>query len=87
MRCDTRTTSLISEEMKITAMPPWARRRICSMISCLAATSMPRVGSSRIKRRGSMAIQRARMAFCWLPPESRPMGLSTLSVLMPSSFT
>ncbi len=40
------------------------------MISCLAATSMPRVGSSRISSRGSVASQRASSAFCWLPPES-----------------
>ena len=57
------------------------------MISCLAATSMPRVGSSRISRRGSVASQRASIAFCWLPPESRPIGVSTLAVLMPSALT
>ena len=60
----------ISDEMNSTAMPPRASARISSMISCLAATSMPRVGSSRISSRGSVASQRASIAFCWLPPES-----------------
>ena len=36
----------------------------------LAPTSMPRVGSSRIRMRGSRASQRASTTFCWLPPES-----------------
>ena len=57
------------------------------MSSCLAATSMPRVGSSRISTRGCVASQRAMMAFCWLPPESWPMGVSMLAVLMPSAAT
>ena len=47
------------------------------MISCLAATSMPRVGSSRISSCGSVASQRASIAFCWLPPESGAIGVST----------
>ena len=47
---------------------------------------MPRVGSSRINSRGWVASQRAIMAFCWLPPDSRPIGVSTLAVLMPSAL-
>ena len=57
------------------------------MSSCLAATSMPRVGSSRISTRGCVASQRAMIAFCWLPPESWPIGVSMLAVLMPSAAT
>ena len=58
------------------------------MISCLAATSMPRVGSSRISRRGCVASQRASMAFCWLPPESWPIGsLDARRSSMPSAAT
>ena len=37
--------------------------------ACLAPTSMPRVGSSISTTRGSVASQRARTTFCWLPPE------------------
>ena len=44
------------------------------MISACAPTSMPRVGSSRMSSRGSVASQRASSTFCWLPPESRPIG-------------
>ena len=52
------------------AMPLSHRSITCCMISALAPTSMPRVGSSRISIRGSVASQRASSAFCWLPPES-----------------
>ena len=55
------------------------------MISCFAATSMPRVGSSRISMRGSVASQRASSAFCWLPPESSRIGMSMLAARMPSA--
>ena len=51
-------------------------------ISVLVPTSMPRVGSSRIRKLGSVASHRARMAFCWLPPESCLMGVSRLAVLI-----
>ena len=50
--------------------------RIRRMISAWAPTSMPRVGSSRISRRGSVASQRASSAFCWLPPDNSPIGRS-----------
>ena len=54
------------------------------MISCLAPTSMPRVGSSRISSFGSVASQRASSTFCWLPPESSPIGCSGAGGRMPS---
>ena len=47
-----RTTSSNSEEMKMTPIPCLLRFRISSMISSLAPTSMPRVGSSRIRTIG-----------------------------------
>ncbi len=47
---------------------------------------MPRVGSSRISSRGSVASQRASSTFCWLPPDSRPIGVSMSAVLMPSAL-
>ncbi len=44
---------------------PFSRRLSMSlMISACAPTSMPRVGSSRMSSSGSVASQRARMAFC-----------------------
>jgi hypothetical protein len=54
------------------------------MISNFAATSMPRVGSSRINSFGSVASQRASSTFCWLPPDSSPIGCSASRALMPS---
>ena len=64
MRSETRTTSSISAEMNSTAVPPRASSRISFISSCLAAMSMPRVGSSSISTRGCVASQRAMMAFC-----------------------
>lgn len=55
-----------------------------SMMSNFAATSMPRVGSSRISSFGSVASQRASSTFCWLPPDSSPIGCSASRALMPS---
>ena len=55
-------------------------------ISCLAPTSMPRVGSSRISSVGSVASQRASSTFCWLPPESSRIGCSMPAHLMPSEL-
>ena len=52
-----------------------AQARIRRMISAWAPTSMPRVGSSRISRRGAVASQRASSTFCWLPPDSSPIGV------------
>jgi hypothetical protein len=54
------------------------------MMSNFAATSMPRVGSSRISSFGSVASQRASSTFCWLPPDSSPIGCSASRALMPS---
>ena len=43
-------------------------RTISRWISALAPTSMPRVGSSRISRRGLVASHLPSTIFCWLPP-------------------
>ena len=64
------TTSSSSDEIRITAMPWAARSLISAWISAFAPTSMPRVGSSRSRTRGSRQRTRARRTFCWLPPES-----------------
>ena len=48
---------------------PWparSDRRRCT--SALVPTSMPRVGSSMISSRGSVASHLAMTTFCWLPP-------------------
>ena len=57
-------------------MPSSQSFSISRMISACAPTSMPRVGSSRIRKRGSVASQRARMTFCWLPPDRNLIGFS-----------
>ena len=44
---------------------------------------MPRVGSSSTTTRTDSDSQRARMAFCWLPPESKPMGVAAEAVRTP----
>ena len=43
---------------------------------------MPRVGSSRISRLGWRQSQRARITFCWLPPDRLRTGVVGLGVLM-----
>lgn len=57
------------------------------MISACAPTSMPRVGSSRMRKRGEVASHRARITFCWLPPESSFTGFSMSVVRMSSALT
>ncbi len=63
------STSGISDEIMITATPWPARREIKRWISALAPTSMPRVGSSRIRIFGPVISQRPISTFCWLPPD------------------
>ena len=63
-----------------------ASERIRRWISPLAPTSMPRVGSSRIRMSGFIASQRASSTFCWLPPESSRIFWSGPEHLMPSSL-
>ena len=63
------STSGISEEIMITATPSPASLQIRRWISAFAPTSMPRVGSSRIRIFGLVSSQRAISTFCWLPPE------------------
>ncbi len=76
-----------SEEMTSTAMPCAARSRISRWISPRAPMSTPRVGSSRISTLGPRSSQRPITTFCWLPPLSRPTGVSTDGVLIASSRT
>ena len=86
MRWLVRRTSSSSDEMKTHDMPCSARDRTSFWMSAFVPTSMPRVGSSRMSRRGSVASQRARMTFCWLPPLRFLTGWSADGVAMLSSL-
>ena len=55
-------------------------------ISVFVPMSMPRVGSSRIRKSQFVASHRARMTFCWLPPDSCLTSVSRLAVLISRSF-
>ena len=58
------STSGISDEIIMTATP-WPASSLMSLwISALAPTSMPRVGSSRMRMRGFVISQRAISTFC-----------------------
>ena len=86
MRWLVRSTSSSSDEMKTHDLPSSARSSTSFWMSALVPTSMPRVGSSRISRRGSVASQRARITFCWLPPLRFLTGWSADGVAMFSSL-
>jgi len=61
--------------------PKAARSEMMRWTSSMAAASMPRVGSSRIRIRGRVASHWAMTTFCWWPPQrlwtvcSRPAAL------------
>ena len=80
--CITSTRSLMpstsgsSLEIIRIAMPCCASRPISAWISDLAPTSMPRVGSSMIRMRGSVSSHLPSTTFCWLPPDSWPTTCS-----------
>src|SRR5690606_23588498 len=84
IRSDRRVTSSSSAEMNRTDMPSSESSATRRWMSAFAPTSMPRVGSSRMSRRGSMRSQRARRTFCWLPPERFLTGRSGLAGRMSS---
>lgn len=64
--------------------PSAQRVSIRRIISAWAPTSMPRVGSSRIRNCGLVSSQRESSTFCWLPPERNSIGCSALGVRIPS---
>lgn len=86
MRSAPSISSSMSEEMSSTASPSPASSSMSPWTSALAPTSMPRVGSSSSRTRGSRQSQRARSTFCWLPPESSPTFCSGLDALIRSRF-
>ncbi len=69
------------------ATPRSARSAMIRWTSALAATSMPRVGSSSTRMRGLVASHFARTTFCWFPPERSLTACSRLATLMRSAFT
>ena len=86
IRSDTASTSGNSDEIIMMAMP---RAASCTRIWCtsaLAPTSTPRVGSSTISTFGSRASQRARMTFCWLPPDRPSIACSGEAMRIDSVF-
>ena len=66
------------------------RSRCSTMRRCtnsMEPTSSPRVGWLASSNRTSRLISRARMTFCWLPPDSVPTGRSAEGVLTSYSST
>src|SRR5260370_4257931 len=75
-RSQTLINSSSSEDTSSTPHPLLERSTISLIISLLALTSSPRVGSSRRNKRGFAASQRPNTIFCWFPPLRVPTALS-----------
>src|SRR6185369_7634535 len=73
-------TSGRSEEIMMMPMPSAASSPIIACTSAFAPTSIPRVGSSRIRRDGWVLSHLLNITFCWFPPESKATGRSTEGV-------
>ena len=71
-------TSGSSDEMRMMPMPSWASSSMRAWTSALAPTSMPRVGSSRMRTLGLSASHLASATFCWLPPDRRLTAMSSV---------
>ena len=74
--------SSISEEMKVTLTPSSASLSTSFCISTFVPISIPRVGSSRMRYSGWVISQRARITFCWFPPDRDLMGVLVDAVLI-----
>ncbi len=70
-----------SEEIMMIAFPLRASWLMMRYTSSFAPTSMPRVGSSRMKISGPVRSHFARTTFCWLPPDSSLTVCCTLRIL------
>ena len=81
------STSGSSDETNITPMPLLLSLFIRLYISTLAATSIPRVGSSKIITLASRMSHLPTTIFCWLPPERFFTSLFIDGVFIFSSFT
>ncbi len=81
MRCDAQ--ALADLRCGVDDSHPCLARSASSLkTSALAPMSMPRLGSSRRRTSGSVASILPMTTFCWLPPESEPIGAPPPSVLM-----
>ena len=67
--------------------PSAARSETIRCTSAFAATSIPRVGSSRIRIRGRVASHFAITTFCWLPPDKSFTTCSRVAMRMRSEET
>ena len=70
MRSESLSTSSKSAEMSSTAHPASRWATIWLWMNSVAPMSRPRVGYTATSRDGLPSSSRARMTFCWLPPES-----------------
>ena len=66
-----------SDEIIRIATPSRASPRIRSWMPAFAPTSMPRVGSSKIRTPGWIASHLASTTFCWLPPDRKRTSCSS----------
>ena len=66
--------------------PSSASRLMSSWISAMAPTSTPRVGSSKMIRRGCCTSPLPITTFCWLPPESSTTLASSLMARIAQRF-
>src|SRR5262249_13639057 len=76
MRSESERISSSSRETSRTALPSSRSSISRRWTNSIAPTSSPRVGWAATSTRGSRSISRARMTFCWLPPERAPPGVS-----------
>ena len=81
-----RIISSVSEEINVTLIPSDASFNTNFWISIFVPTSIPRVGSSKIRYSGCVSSHLARITFCWLPPESDLIGVSAEAVLISISL-
>ena len=70
-------TSGSSLEIRTIPSPEAARSEMMRWTSTFAPMSTPRVGSSRMSTRGSVASHFAMTTFCWFPPDSASISSST----------
>src|SRR5450830_410476 len=85
-RSDSSRISGSSDEMNTMETPESASSAIIRCTSLLAWTSIPRVGSSRIRSLGTVASHLAMTTFCWFPPERLEIACSRFVSLMSSDL-
>src|SRR5215208_4850615 len=76
MRSESERISSSSSETSRMALPSSRSSISLRCTTSIAPTSRPRVGWAAISTFGSRSISRARITFCWFPPDSAPAGVS-----------